>query len=207
MLAPRAGGVFSVSLWVVDATKTASSSERRVISSGDIRLQWHNTALEVINVVPGNAFGANPLVIQNVIDSTAGAGLTHLVVARQSGNSTAGGDPAPQTLAIIKLRVRSGAAPADYLVGILETKLADANGQDIGLALGPTGEFSIITVGKQEMGDLNGDGVVDYRDLGIFAGVYGTSSEQTTFNEKADLNGDGLINYVDLAIFGANYGK
>jgi len=192
-----------VSLWVVDP-RIANSSERRVISSGDIRLQWENWGIEVINVVPGNAFGVNPLVIQNVLET----GWSRLVVARQSGNSTAGGDPAaPQTLAVMKLRVKSGAVPADYLVGILETKLADANGQDIGVDLGPTGEFSIITVGKQEMGDLDSNGVIDYRDLGIFAGAYGASKEQSTFNDKADLNGDGLINYLDLAIFGANYGK
>ena len=57
------------------------------------------------------------------------------------------------------------------------------------------------------MGDINSDGLVDYRDLALFVGVYGTRSGQGNINNKADLNGDSWINHLDLAIFGANYGK
>jgi len=42
--------------------------------------------------------------------------------------------------------------------------------------------------------DLNGDGVVDGRDLLFFAKYYGTA------NATCDLNGDGLVDDGDLAL-------
>jgi hypothetical protein len=63
------------------------------------------------------------------------------------------------------------------------------------------------TVGQ---GDINGDGVVDVFDLGIFGGNYGKSginSTSSTFEQRSDLDSNGTINVFDLGIFASLYGK
>jgi len=54
--------------------------------------------------------------------------------------------------------------------------------------------------------DINGDQVVDYKDLAILAAAYGKRKGDSGYNEHADLNGDNIIDYKDLAILAANYG-
>ena len=56
-------------------------------------------------------------------------------------------------------------------------------------------------------GDINGDGVVDYKDLAILGASYGKREGEHGFNPAADINKDGVVDYKDLAILGANYGK
>jgi Mg-chelatase subunit ChlD len=50
-------------------------------------------------------------------------------------------------------------------------------------------------------GDVNGDDIVDYRDLAILVASYGKT------NMFMDLNGDGIIDYKDIAITISNYGR
>lgn len=49
--------------------------------------------------------------------------------------------------------------------------------------------------------DFNNDGVVNFADLALFRGRFGTSQPEL------DLNGDGAVNFADLAIFRALFGK
>jgi outer membrane protein assembly factor BamB/subtilisin family serine protease len=55
-------------------------------------------------------------------------------------------------------------------------------------------------------GDVNMDGVVDYKDLAMLAASYGRMENELEFNANADFNRDGIIDYKDLAILAANYG-
>jgi subtilisin family serine protease len=55
-------------------------------------------------------------------------------------------------------------------------------------------------------GDVNMDGVVDYKDLAMLAASYGKMENELGFNANADFNRDGIIDYKDLAILAANYG-
>jgi hypothetical protein len=55
-------------------------------------------------------------------------------------------------------------------------------------------------------GDINGDGIVDYKDLARLAAAYGKGKGDPGFDINVDLNGDGIIDYKDLAILAANYG-
>ncbi|MEM2614669.1 MAG: dockerin type I domain-containing protein [Nitrososphaerota archaeon] len=57
------------------------------------------------------------------------------------------------------------------------------------------------------MGDINSDGVVDYKDLAILISKYGSKKGDSRYSEDADLNEDGEIDYKDLAILISNYGK
>ena len=58
-----------------------------------------------------------------------------------------------------------------------------------------------------KVGDVDGDNVVDYKDLAILGANYGKHQSDPDFNSAADLNGDGVVDYKDLAILGANYEK
>jgi squalene-hopene/tetraprenyl-beta-curcumene cyclase len=57
------------------------------------------------------------------------------------------------------------------------------------------------------LGDINGDGIVDYKDLAIMCSCYGTKAGDLNFRSEADLNNDGYIDYKDLAILISNYGR
>lgn len=51
------------------------------------------------------------------------------------------------------------------------------------------------------IGDIDGNGVVDFADLSILLGAYGTN------NPLADLNNDGIVDFADLSILLAHYGQ
>jgi hypothetical protein len=53
-----------------------------------------------------------------------------------------------------------------------------------------TTELAPTTIGP----DLNGDGVVDGADLGLFLGLWGSS------DASADFNGDGVVDGADLGV-------
>jgi hypothetical protein len=61
--------------------------------------------------------------------------------------------------------------------------------------------FSVVLIG-----DLNGDGKVDIRDIAITAKAYGSSPGMPNWNPIADLNGDGKVDIRDIAIVAKNYG-
>jgi len=73
---------------------------------------------------------------------------------------------------------------------------------------GRTANTSVtITYAVGIVGDINGDGAVNYIDLGMLGASYGLSLGEIGYNAAADLNGDGIVNYKDLGILGANYGR
>jgi hypothetical protein len=47
--------------------------------------------------------------------------------------------------------------------------------------------------------DVNGDGKVDMKDVGLVAAAFGTYEGHSRWNPSADVNGDGIINLFDLA--------
>jgi len=57
------------------------------------------------------------------------------------------------------------------------------------------------------LGDVNGDGKVDIKDVGIVARAFGATPSDPRWNPAADLNGDGKIDIRDIAIVAANFGK
>ena len=56
-------------------------------------------------------------------------------------------------------------------------------------------------------GDINGDGIVDYRDIGIIARAYGTVPGDLNWDPRADLIKDSIIDYRDISLCARNYGK
>ncbi len=56
-------------------------------------------------------------------------------------------------------------------------------------------------------GDLNLDGIVDGKDLLLFAPCFGAHRYDPNFQLACDLNGDGIVDGRDLAILAFNFGK
>jgi hypothetical protein len=50
------------------------------------------------------------------------------------------------------------------------------------------------------MGDLDGDGIVNCKDIAIVKTSFGKKSGQVGFDPRADLNKDGVVDVRDLAI-------
>lgn len=56
------------------------------------------------------------------------------------------------------------------------------------------------------VGDVNGDGKVDMKDIGYTAIRFGTYPTEPLWDAKADINGDGKINMKDIGIVAKNFG-
>lgn len=54
--------------------------------------------------------------------------------------------------------------------------------------------------------DINGDSIVDMRDLGIVARAFGSTEGSELWNANADINGDKKIDMRDLGIVARNFG-
>ena len=59
---------------------------------------------------------------------------------------------------------------------------------------------------KRLFGDIEGTGVVDSTDLGIFGTTFGLTSSNPAFIEGFDSDGNGVIDSTDLGRFGTNFG-
>jgi hypothetical protein len=56
-------------------------------------------------------------------------------------------------------------------------------------------------------GDVNQDGVVDMRDVGVIVQSFNAFFDSARFNPYADLDGNGRIDLRDIGIWGCNFGK
>ena len=56
-------------------------------------------------------------------------------------------------------------------------------------------------------GDVNGDGFVNFIDLGRVGAAFLTGIGNPAYDPEADLNNDGAINFLDLGLVGANFLK
>jgi len=54
---------------------------------------------------------------------------------------------------------------------------------------------------RPEKGDLDGNGVVDWKDLLVFQAAWTGSSSSAGYNHLADLNDDGIVDHKDLLLF------
>jgi len=64
-----------------------------------------------------------------------------------------------------------------------------------------------LTRAEALIGDLNGDGKVDIKDLAILAKAFGSSPGNPRWNAACDLNGDGKVDLLDAAILMKNFGQ
>jgi hypothetical protein len=60
------------------------------------------------------------------------------------------------------------------------------------------GQVQTVTLGTVVPGDLNGDEVVNCKDLAVVQASFGKRKGQQGYNAWADINGDGVVNIIDL---------
>jgi hypothetical protein len=87
----------------------------------------------------------------------------------------------------------------NYTLTAVATIPIDNNPADNTLAGGP------ITV--RIMGDINGDGKVDGKDIAIAAKAFGTVPGDPRWNLDCDINGDGKVDGKDIVLVARNFGK
>jgi predicted aspartyl protease len=54
-------------------------------------------------------------------------------------------------------------------------------------------------------GDINGDGVIDWLDIGAFADAWLATTGTPNWNARADMVSDGIINFFDFAVLAQNW--
>jgi hypothetical protein len=76
--------------------------------------------------------------------------------------------------------------------------------------------LAVVCPVKALVGDLNGDGKVDIKDISIVARAFGSygpdywypgSPPSARWNPVADVNSDGKIDMKDISIVASNFGK
>jgi len=55
-------------------------------------------------------------------------------------------------------------------------------------------------------GDINGDGFVNFSDLGLLKGAMYSLAGDANYLPEADLNNDGAVNFLDVALLKGNFG-
>ncbi|MEM3407089.1 MAG: dockerin type I domain-containing protein [Nitrososphaerota archaeon] len=168
------------------------------ISSGEMILRFNPSILQAIEISRGNLLGDNPLEGMRQIDNING--MIKYAIARVGPTPV----PTPNgTFATITFEVKRGATPGYYKLE-LSIEFANENYEKIINIEVRGGEVYVIA---GILGDINGDGTVNYMDLAILGSCYGKSRGEGGYRQEADLNNDGIIDYRDLAILGANYGR
>jgi hypothetical protein len=66
---------------------------------------------------------------------------------------------------------------------------------------------SLMPEPEQCIGDINGDGVIDFDDLAAALGAYGSMVGTPDYNPDADFDYDGDVDLTDLATLLAVYGE
>jgi parallel beta-helix repeat protein len=87
----------------------------------------------------------------------------------------------------------------NYTITAAETIPLDNNPADNTLACGP--------INVRIMGDINGDGEVDVKDLLMAAKAFGSSPGDPRWNLDADINGDNKVDIRDILLVARNFGK
>ena len=168
------------------------------ISGGELTLKFDPDVLKIIDITPGDLLGMNPLEGTKQIDNVNGTLVYALSRAGYTVPPTSNG-----TLAFILFKVLPRARVGESTIQII-VKLSDEMFQEIE---GITIQEFTVKVSTTLLGDMNRDGIVDYRDLAILGSSYGKSRGEPGYKDEADLNNDGIVDYRDLAILGANYGR
>jgi len=167
------------------------------ISSAEVEISFDPEVFQAVEVMPGELLGRKPL--HGVLDVDNKAGVIKYALARLGRTQP----PSPAgTFAFIQFRVRKEAPRGDHTISIVKASLTDEAFRNIpNIKV----ESAVLRVAAGMLGDINGDGRVNYRDLAILGASYGTVRGDPEFAIEADLNDDGVIDFRDLGILGVNY--
>jgi len=67
--------------------------------------------------------------------------------------------------------------------------------------------FIVGNIVVRLVGDVNGDGIVNMKDIALIARAFGSTPTSPNWNPAADLNGDGTVNMKDIALAARYFGR
>jgi hypothetical protein len=76
----------------------------------------------------------------------------------------------------------------------------------VALAVGLMALF-IVPAFADIIGDINGDGKVDNKDLVLLAKAYGSKPGDANWDPRCDFNGNGVVDLTDLVTLAYHYGE
>jgi len=175
------------------------------IGAMDILLTYDPAVISPTGVTNGTLISATDL----IASYTGTSGIVNISLASTSGITGTG------PIAVIQFQV-VGSGDATSPLTLSRTDAYDLDspttvggnvtGYDELIVTSTSGTFT-ATGEVALVGDVSGDNVVNYIDLGMLGASYGLSTGDTGYNAASDLNGDNTVNYIDLGMLGAHYGE
>jgi hypothetical protein len=218
-------GFFRNSITFGMTTLTAQNNDDMYLTKYDAdgALQWAHRAGTSLNFVQGLALDANAngdLAVSGFFGGTAdfgdaAFGMTEQLLSAGSFDAFIATFDSDGGLKCA-VRAGSGGFNADYAYGVAinEADAVAACGEFSGTADfgdiilnggAPDAWFATLPAPASDIpGDLNGDGVVDFTDLNIVLGAFGSTGVPGM--TEGDVNGDGVVDFTDLNIVLGNFG-
>ena len=164
----------------------------------DFKLFYNTTILDGLKATEGpflKSFGdtfAAKLEIDDAYNATHGRVWVVVVLLAPALSANGSG-----TLASLKFKA---ATKGNLTFKLHDTELGDKQAK-------PIAHYATDSIIKIVIpGDVNGDGIVDTRDIVEICAIYGSRRGDPKYKPNMDINCDGTINIYDVVIACANYG-
>jgi hypothetical protein len=189
----RAGGTINLTLYITGITS---------LWSWKVNVTWNNAILQLTptgSVTEGPFLSSNGASTTMFIEQPPTAGNIGALYSMLLVNSSVSGSGAlayiaftPQTLGV------------NATIQITDIELLNPAGNQIA-TVGPVS----TTITVRLVGDVNGDNLVNMKDIALVARAFGMTTSSPNWNPANDLNYDGVINMKDIALvaraFGTHY--
>ncbi len=160
-------------------TLSLNITKGETVAGYQATVQFDTTALQFVSGVNGDFLPAGVFFVQPVVEGN----LVKLNAVSLEGETEGDGTLATLTFQVITIK--------ESAITLSNVLLTDSEG--IGYV--PNLENAEITATQLFKGDVNGDGIVDIRDLVLVASNLGKSGQNA-----ADINGDGIVDIRDLVL-------
>jgi hypothetical protein len=178
------GASFTVNVTISSATN---------VYQFDFKLGFVNTVLNVAEAKLGDFFPSSIVPTITINNASGFVQVSALLAPPESPKSGSG------VLATIKLQVEATGQSSLHLYDVL---LKDDSGHTLP-ANTADGNFNNAAL----VGDINGDGKVDVKDVALVGSRLGSYPGHNRWDPRCDINGDHKINIIDMAIVARNYGQ
>jgi len=190
--AGRVGKLFNITVSVAGVTN---------LYGFEFKLSYNTTLLNATAATLGPFFPSPPKshVVVDLINNTAGyVWFAATLLAPEPPRTGTG------ALATITFNTTYGTIYPQTVgcdLHLYETILGDQTSQPIGHDT-IDGYYAFVPI----QGDINGDGVVNIKDMVIVGAAFGSKPGDPNWDPCADINNDGYVNILDAIIVGINFG-